>query len=84
MGLGVLSKSQIDGGEEPVGNLRPLRIGSAGKKEKKKFRGTELWTFGVDEEDEEKEHEMVNDAMMRCWRAGYWDPGQLETEPRCC
>ena len=69
MGLGVLSKSQIDGGEEPVGNLRPLRIGSAGKKEKKKFRGTELWTFGVDD-DEEKEHEMLNDAMMRCCRAG--------------
>ena len=69
MGLGVLSKSQIDGGEEPVGNLRPLRIGSAGKKEKKKLRGTELWTFGVDD-DEEKEHEMLNDAMMRCCRAG--------------
>ena len=82
MGLGVLSKSQIDGGEEPVGNLRPLRIGSAGKKEKK-FRGTELWTFGVDD-DEEKEHEMLNDAMIRGWRAGYRDPGQLETEPRCC
>ena len=84
MGLGVLSKSQIDGGEEPVGNLRPLRIGSAGKKEKKKLRGTELWTFGVDYDDEEKKHEMLNDAMMSCWRAGYRDPGQLETEPRCC
>ena len=83
MGLGVLSKSQIDGGEEPVGNLRPLRIGSAGKKEKKKLRGTELWTFGVDD-DEEKKHDMLKDAMMSCWRAGYRDPGQLETEPRCC
>ena len=83
MGLGVLSKSQIDGGEEPVGNLRPLRIGSAGKKEKKKYRGTELWTFGVDDDDEEK-HEILKDAMMRCCSAGYRDPGQLETEPRCC
>ena len=79
----MLSKSQIDGGEEPVGNLRLLRIGSAGKKEKKKFRGTELWTFGVDD-DEEKEHDMLKDAIMSCWRAGYRDPGQLETEPRCC
>ena len=83
MGLGVLSKSQIDGGEEPVGNLRPLRIGSAGKKEKKKYRGTELCAFGVDDE-EEKKLEMLKDAMMSCWRAGYRDPGQLETEPRCC